>query len=48
MPTLLQLNDEEIDVLLRLATPIAFGRRDEFLQAVAAAVSKPASGAGSA
>jgi hypothetical protein len=35
MPKPLHLNDEEIDVLMGLAAPIAYGRRDEFLQAVA-------------
>jgi hypothetical protein len=36
MPTPMHLSDEEMDVLLGLAEPIAYGRRDEFLQAVAA------------
>ena len=36
MPTPMHLSDEEVDVLLGLAEPIAYGRRDEFLQAVAA------------
>jgi hypothetical protein len=34
----LALSEEEIDVLNRLAAPIAYGRRNEFLQAVAAAL----------
>jgi hypothetical protein len=38
MPTPLALSDEEIDVLHRLAAPIAYGRRDEFLHAVTAAL----------
>jgi hypothetical protein len=36
MPTPLRLSDEEMDVLLGLAAPIAFGRRREFMEAVAA------------
>jgi hypothetical protein len=36
--TLLALSDEEMDVLHRLAAPIAWGRRDEFMQAVANAL----------
>jgi hypothetical protein len=47
MPTPLQLNDEEMDVLLSLAAPIAFGRRDEFLQAVASTLAgRPQTGPG--
>jgi len=38
MPTPLHLSDEEMDVLVGLAAPIAYGRRDEFLQAVASAL----------
>jgi hypothetical protein len=38
MPTPLPLSDEEMDVLLGLAAPIAYGRRREFMEAVAAAV----------
>jgi hypothetical protein len=38
MPTPLALSNEEIDLLYRLASPIAFNRRDEFLQAVADAL----------
>ena len=34
----LHLSDEEMDVLLGLAGPIAYGRRTEFLQAVASAL----------
>jgi hypothetical protein len=46
MPTPLHLSDEEMDVLLGQAAPIAYGRRDEFLQAVAAAVAQTGNGAG--
>jgi len=35
MPTPLHLSDEEMDVLLGLAAPIAFDKRQEFLQQVA-------------
>jgi hypothetical protein len=38
MPTPLSLSTEEVDLLHRLAAPIAYGRRDEFMQAVAAAL----------
>ena len=34
----LQLNDEEMDLLRALASPIAYGRRHEFPQEVAAAL----------
>ena len=34
MPTPLALSDEDIDVLPRLAAPIAWGQRQQFLQAV--------------
>jgi hypothetical protein len=34
MPTPLALSDEDIDVLHRLAAPIAWGQRQQFLQAV--------------
>ena len=34
----LSLTDEEMEVLRRLAAPIAYGRRDEFLHAVTAAL----------
>lgn len=34
----LHLSDEEMTLLLGLAEPVAFGRRDEFLQAVASAL----------
>jgi hypothetical protein len=30
VPSLLQLNDEEMTVLLELAAPIAYGHRHEF------------------
>lgn len=33
---MLNFSDEEKDILLTLAAPIAYGRRHEFLQAVAA------------
>ena len=46
MPTPLHLSDEEMDVLLGLVAPIAFGRRAEFLQAVAAAVEQAGVGSG--
>ena len=42
----LQLTDAEMDVLTSLAAPIAFGRRGEFLQAVAAAIEKAGGGSG--
>jgi hypothetical protein len=35
MPTPLTLSDDATEVLHQLAAPIAFNRRDEFLQAVA-------------
>ena len=38
MPTSLALSTEAIEVLHGLAAPIAHGRRDEFLQAVAVAL----------
>ena len=34
MPPPLALSDEDIDVLHRLAAPIAWGQRQQFLQAV--------------
>ena len=34
MPTPLARSDEDIDVLHRLAAPIAWGQRQQFLQAV--------------
>ena len=34
MPMPLALSDEDIDVLHRLAAPIAWGQRQQFLQAV--------------
>jgi hypothetical protein len=46
MPTPLHLSDEEMDVLLVLAAPIAYGRRREFIEAAAAAVEQAGSGAG--
>jgi hypothetical protein len=46
MSTPLALSDEEIDILNRLAAPIAFGRRAEFLQAVADALEKSGGGSG--
>jgi hypothetical protein len=46
MPSRLQLSDDEMDVLLALAAPIAFGRRAEFLQAVAVAVEQAGVGSG--
>jgi hypothetical protein len=43
----LSLSDEEADVLHRLAAPITYGRRDEFLQALTAAlISCPQPGPG--
>jgi hypothetical protein len=48
MPTPLALSDEEMDVLHRLAAPIAWGRRQEFLDQVAAALAAcPQPGPGS-
>jgi hypothetical protein len=38
MSTPLALSDEEMDVLHRLAAPIAYGRREEFLHAMTAAL----------
>jgi hypothetical protein len=46
MPTPLHLSDEEIDVLLGLAAPIAYERRREFMEAVAAAVEQAGVGSG--
>jgi hypothetical protein len=46
MPTPLPLSDEEMDVLLGLVAPIAYGRRREFIEAVAAAVTQAGSAAG--
>jgi hypothetical protein len=47
MPTPLSLSNEEVDLLHQLAAPIAYGRREEFLQAVAGAlVSCPEPGPG--
>jgi hypothetical protein len=42
----LHLSDEELSLLTSLAEPIAFGRRHEFLQEVAATIEK-AGGVGS-
>jgi hypothetical protein len=38
MPTPLSLSDEELSLLRALAEPVAYGRRREFLQEVAAAL----------
>jgi hypothetical protein len=38
MPTPLPLSDDELDLLHQLAAPIAYGRRDEFMRAVTAAL----------
>jgi hypothetical protein len=46
MPTPLHLSDEEIDVLLGLAAPIAYERRREFMEAVAAAAEQAGVGSG--
>ena len=46
MPTPLHLSDEEMDVLLGLAAPIAYARRREFMEAVAAAVEQAGVGSG--
>ena len=40
MSTPLSLSDEEIDVLHRLAAPIAWGQRQQFLQAVTDALAR--------
>ena len=47
MPTPLQFTDEEKDLLLTLAAPVAYGQRQEFLRTVAAELANcPDSGPG--
>jgi hypothetical protein len=43
---LLSLGDEEMQLLIGLASPIAYGRRREFIEAVAAAVEQAGVGSG--
>jgi hypothetical protein len=46
MPAPLALSDEEKDVLITLSQPIAFGRRAEFMQAVADVLEESGGGSG--
>jgi hypothetical protein len=46
MPTPLQFTDEEKDLLLTLAAPVAYGQRQEFLRTVAAELANCPSGPG--